>query len=230
MYVMEKIKEQKPELVSNVEKTDTTQALSLIKLDALPTDLQARALEIKKLNDLLKAEQLNLSNNLKAIKKEEAKKAKEEAKKAKEEAKKAKEEEARKEFEKRKEDAKAEFAQKEPDFLKLEKRFLLLKDQYDAERKKMTALQKIFDAEFNSNHRLSTGQDRPGVIAEIRKCITGAASNGISKSEILDQLIAAFPERDPEAMKKTINAQLPSRIENDNFHCVKMDNGNYKAI
>jgi hypothetical protein len=221
MYVMEKIKEQKPKLVSNVEKTDTTQALSLIKLDALPTDLQARAEEIKKLNDLLKAEQLNLSNNLKAIKKEEAKKAKEEAKKA-------KDEEARKEFEKRKEDAKAEFVQKEPDFLKLEKQFLKLKEQYNAEHKKMTALRKIFDDEFNSNNYSSTG--RPGVIAEIRKFITGAASDGISKSEILDQLIVAFPERDPEAMKKTINAQLPSRIANEDFQCIKMDNGNYKAI
>lgn len=220
MYVMEKIKEQKPKLVSNVEKANSTKGLSLIKLDDLPTDPQARASEIKKLNDQLKAEQLKLSETLKAIKKEETQKAKEEARKA-------KEEEARKEFEKTKEAAKAEFAQKEPDFLKLEERFLKLKEQYSIERKKMNDLQKIFDAEFNNN-RPST--NRPGVIDEIRKCITDASPDGISKPEILNQLIAAFPERSPEAMKKTINAQLPSRIENNNFNCVKMDNGNYKVV
>jgi hypothetical protein len=66
----------------------------------------------------------------------------------------------------------------------------------------------------------------PGVIATIAKAIEDAGENGVSKDEILEKLVATFPERDAGAMKKTINVQVPTRISKEKFK-VGSENGRY---
>jgi hypothetical protein len=66
----------------------------------------------------------------------------------------------------------------------------------------------------------------PGVIATIAKAIEDAGENGVSKDEILEKLVATFPERDAGAMKNTINVQVPTRISKEKFK-VGSENGRY---
>ena len=66
----------------------------------------------------------------------------------------------------------------------------------------------------------------PGIIATIAAAIEEAGENGISKEEILEKLVAAFPEREADRMKKTINIQVPTRISKEKFK-VGVENGRY---
>lgn len=66
----------------------------------------------------------------------------------------------------------------------------------------------------------------PGVIATIATAIEEAGENGISKEEILEKLVAAFPDREADRMKKTINVQVPTRISKEKFK-VGVENGRY---
>jgi len=66
----------------------------------------------------------------------------------------------------------------------------------------------------------------PGVIATIATAIEEAGENGISKEEILEKLVAAFPDREADRMKKTINVQVPTRISKERFK-VGVENGRY---
>ena len=72
----------------------------------------------------------------------------------------------------------------------------------------------------------------PGVISTIITLVSDAPTTGISKAEILEKLVAAFPDRSADAMSKTVSVQLPNRasrergikiekLENGNFHVVK---------
>jgi hypothetical protein len=55
--------------------------------------------------------------------------------------------------------------------------------------------------------------DKPiGVIGSIFNLVKGSGKAGISKTEILDQLILMFPDREKAGMEKTIGVQLPSRM------------------
>jgi hypothetical protein len=58
-----------------------------------------------------------------------------------------------------------------------------------------------------------TGPAKPGVIATIVSLIE--KEGPISKEVILSNLEKAFPERDAEGMKKTINVQIPNRIRKE---------------
>lgn len=66
----------------------------------------------------------------------------------------------------------------------------------------------------------------PGVIATIATAIEDAGENGISKEEILEKLVTAFPDREADRMKKTINVQVPTRISKEKFK-VRVENGRY---
>lgn len=69
----------------------------------------------------------------------------------------------------------------------------------------------------------------PGVIATIVKGIEDSGTEGITKAEILEKLVVAFPERDPAAMKKTINVQVPSRISKEKFKVTRIEDRYIKA-
>ncbi len=68
-----------------------------------------------------------------------------------------------------------------------------------------------------------------GVIATIADSIQNAGKKGVSKEDILKDLESAFPDRNPESMKKTINVQVPNRMSKEKFQIEKMENGNFKA-
>lgn len=56
----------------------------------------------------------------------------------------------------------------------------------------------------------------PGVIASIIELLQAAtAKKPLSKSALLDKLVARFPDRTREAMHKTINCQVPFRLRKD---------------
>lgn len=55
----------------------------------------------------------------------------------------------------------------------------------------------------------------PGVISTIQELLTGSGKKGITKNEILDELVKRFPDREKDAMEKTINVQLPGRMSKE---------------
>ncbi|QEG39389.1 hypothetical protein [Roseimaritima ulvae] len=56
----------------------------------------------------------------------------------------------------------------------------------------------------------------PGVIASIIEVLTKATkTKPVTKEQLLAQLVKRFPERTPEAMTRTINCQVPSRLLSD---------------
>ena len=64
----------------------------------------------------------------------------------------------------------------------------------------------------------------PGVIKTIVSTIKDHGP--ITKEQILEKLVKSFPERDAEAMKKTINVQVPNRINKEqNFQIENTDKG-----
>lgn len=66
-----------------------------------------------------------------------------------------------------------------------------------------------------------------GVIATIIEILKKATSKKpVSKDDIVTQLADAFPERDADSMRKTVNVQVPTRIQGDKGLTVnKNDNG-----
>lgn len=66
-----------------------------------------------------------------------------------------------------------------------------------------------------------------GVIATIAQSIEDAGKKGITKEEILGILTKAFPNREPESMKKTINVQVPNRISKERFNVERSEDGRY---
>ena len=68
----------------------------------------------------------------------------------------------------------------------------------------------------------------PGVIATIVSLIEEAPKKmGITKPDILVKLTTQFPNRDPKAMEKTINVQVPTRINKERFPVSKTEVGGY---
>lgn len=55
-----------------------------------------------------------------------------------------------------------------------------------------------------------------GVIATIIELLTAAsAKNPLTKQALCDELAERFPDREPRAMMRTINCQVPSRLRSD---------------
>lgn len=66
-----------------------------------------------------------------------------------------------------------------------------------------------------------------GVIATIAQVITDAGKDGVTKEQILKQLIKAFPDKNEGSMKNTINVQVPSRMSKERFQIKKTEDGKY---
>lgn len=65
-------------------------------------------------------------------------------------------------------------------------------------------------------------QKKSGVIASIAEMIEKAGKKGITKEEILTNLVKRFPERQEKSMKNTINVQVPNRIDREKFKVEKV--------
>ena len=65
-------------------------------------------------------------------------------------------------------------------------------------------------------------QKKSGVIASIAEMIEKAGEKGITKEEILTNLVKRFPERQEKSMKNTINVQVPNRIDREKFKVEKV--------
>lgn len=65
-------------------------------------------------------------------------------------------------------------------------------------------------------------QKKSGVIASIAEMIEKAGEKGITKEEILTNLVKRFPERQEKSMKNTINVQVPNRINREKFKVEKV--------
>jgi hypothetical protein len=78
-----------------------------------------------------------------------------------------------------------------------------------------------------SSGKTGTPGKKPGVIAAIAECISNSGKKGITKAEILTELISQFPERSEDAMKSTINVQIPARISKEKFPIAKTEEGRW---
>ena len=93
-------------------------------------------------------------------------------------------------------------------------------DQIIAEAtKKVEDLQAALSAARSELRKLKGGKDRkesgPGVIATILTLVRDSGKSGITKDQMLDKLVEMFPDRAKEGMSKTINVQLPGRMNKE---------------
>lgn len=68
---------------------------------------------------------------------------------------------------------------------------------------------------------------KPGIIATIVSLVEGSGKKGITKAEILAELVANFPDRSEDSMKNTINVQVPARINKEKFPVKKLEGDRY---
>ena len=68
---------------------------------------------------------------------------------------------------------------------------------------------------------------KPGIIATIVSLIEESGKKGITKAEILKELVDRFPERSEDSMKNTINVQVPARINKEKFPVKKLEGDRY---
>jgi hypothetical protein len=74
-------------------------------------------------------------------------------------------------------------------------------------------------------------EDSPGVIASIVEFLREATeATPLSKAGILAKLTERFPDRPPEAMKKTIGCQVPSRLRSEKGLAVRQNAGGFWII
>lgn len=78
-----------------------------------------------------------------------------------------------------------------------------------------------------ANFAKKGGDGKPGVIASIVEFLDKAtAERPITKRQILAKLVARFPENDESGMMKTINAQVPRRLQvQKGLNVVKTEKG-----
>jgi hypothetical protein len=67
-----------------------------------------------------------------------------------------------------------------------------------------------------------------GVVKSIVELIEKSGQKGISKEEILEELIKRFPDRQPTSMKNTINVQVPTRISKERFPLEKTPDNKFR--
>lgn len=68
---------------------------------------------------------------------------------------------------------------------------------------------------------------KPGIIATIAEMIEKSGKKGVTKAEILAELMERFPNRPEQSMKNTINVQVPARIQKEKFPLKKLEGGYY---
>ena len=71
---------------------------------------------------------------------------------------------------------------------------------------------------------------KPGIIATIAQLIKDSGKAGISKEDILKELVEQFPDREETSMKNTVNVQIPARIQKERFLLKKLENGNWTYL
>lgn len=60
------------------------------------------------------------------------------------------------------------------------------------------------------------GEGKPGIIQSIVEFLQeGSEAKPLTKAKIVEKLAARFKDRSADAMKKTVNVQVPNRIKND---------------
>jgi len=71
---------------------------------------------------------------------------------------------------------------------------------------------------------------RPGVINSILSIIREQKGKSFTREVVLDRLCELFPDRDRQSMYRTIQVQIPSRINNErDIHIEKLGDGKYKV-
>lgn len=71
------------------------------------------------------------------------------------------------------------------------------------------------------------GEGSLGIIGTIVKCIEDSGKKGVTKAEILAELLEQFPDRNEQSMKNTINVQVPARINKEKFALKKIEGDRY---
>ena len=66
------------------------------------------------------------------------------------------------------------------------------------------------------------------LVADIAMVIEKAGEKGLSKDEILAELVKRFPDRDPKAMRSTIETAVPGRISKEKFVVEKTADGRFR--
>lgn len=76
----------------------------------------------------------------------------------------------------------------------------------------------------------STGEAAKAIpiIEAIVEIILNSGRAGVTKQEILEQLIARFPDKDPAWLQGTINIQVPSRINKQRFQLERIEGNKYR--
>jgi hypothetical protein len=74
----------------------------------------------------------------------------------------------------------------------------------------------------------TTSTTKVGVISSILDIIKKSGKNGVTKDQILEQLVVLFPNRNKVGMSKTIQMQLPKRMSAEKkVNIVKSDKGTF---
>lgn len=68
---------------------------------------------------------------------------------------------------------------------------------------------------------------KPGIIASIVEMVEKSGKKGVTKAEILDELIKRFPDRSEDSMRNTINVQVPARVNKEKFPVKKLEGDRY---
>jgi hypothetical protein len=69
----------------------------------------------------------------------------------------------------------------------------------------------------------------PGIIAAIREFAKANGKKGFNREMVLEHLSKKFPERDADAMKKTVAVQIPNRVNKEcGLTLTKNDKGMFK--
>mgnify|MGYP001069027727 CR=1 FL=1 len=76
--------------------------------------------------------------------------------------------------------------------------------------------------------KVTNRKKSPGVISTIFNLIEKSGTKGITKQEILDQLIKRFPDRSADKMNNTVNVQIPHRVSRERFKLEKLEGGLYR--
>ena len=70
--------------------------------------------------------------------------------------------------------------------------------------------------------KASVPKVKTGVIATIVSLVEKAPEEGITKKEILGELVRQFPDREEKALRNTVNSQVPWRINKQRFPLQKV--------
>ena len=75
---------------------------------------------------------------------------------------------------------------------------------------------------------VASAAPKPGVIASILEFLsTATKEKPVNKATLCDKLAKRFPERLPDSMMKTINVQVPNRIQKERKLQVKQNEAGF---